>query len=310
MLAVAWALSATIAQALRMANSLALQQFDLSSGRCNNPRAVRESESAEERLFRQTPNEQLSNLSLLRAFFGERAKRFRLYFELQDRLDRDIWQLYQVKPTVLVVGANNGVLQDHLFPILIAREWGGLLIEAVPCIYEDLLSNYRRKHSGVIWPTLFFRNTAISHKVGTTTMNVDLSSERHVPYWARGTGHLLEAKKRRPSERYDAEVNRTLVQVKSAPLYKVLSSVPIDTYDLVQIDVEGYDEAVLTHLAEWLRHKAARSEAAKTSRRAPSFRMPRIVCLEECFESCHGWFVEYNYTAIKIVDQTCGYRDL
>ena len=84
---------------------------------------------------------------------------------------------------------------------------------------------------------------------------------------------------------------RTLVTVPAKPLRSILASVPIPDYDIVQIDVEGFDEAVLEMLWElpW---------------------RPRVVCLESCGNPCHRKLKLESFKVVSLPDTVCGFKNM
>ena len=130
----------------------------------------------EEVAFAQASVTDMSNITTLRTFITAslspvtRVQISRLFLA-QDNLELNVAKRCARKPRALVVGANNGILADKLFPIIIAHEWQGLMIEAGPNAYSALLANYRRKH-GVIWEGLHFRNVAVANASGMVDMDV------------------------------------------------------------------------------------------------------------------------------------------
>lgn len=208
---------------------------------------------------------------------------FALYY-MQDAVEQIVTSQGR-KPSVLIAGANNGVLVDRLFPIIVAHEWEGILFEPVPSIYEDLVNNYKKK-LGHLWTGLHLENMAITEEAGSVKMWIDDRAPNggDRPDWKRGTGSLL---------RHKDEQGYREIAVKSDRLDAILLDRNVKNVDIIQIDVEGHDLMVLRQVADMMRKGTIK---------------PYLVCLEDCNEECQAIYKEFQLKVINAPGQVCGYR--
>jgi FkbM family methyltransferase len=127
--------------------------------------------------------------------------------------------------SVVIVGANDGVTVDPLYPSL-QPDWSGLAIEANPVVFQTLKKNYEKL------PLIKCVNVAVAPNEGKMTLYVGSDSQRgslsaeHGQVGARGgTTERLE--------------------VATAPLAKIFADNNISRIDIFQCDVEGLDSMVL-----------------------------------------------------------------
>lgn len=201
------------------------------------------------------------------------------YFEYQDLVENFVRTDKARTPRVLEVGANDGLLRDALFPVVFAHEWAGTLIEPVPKMFAELKRNYMLKR-GEIWKGLELVEKAVAESEGNFSLRVplnmngcDLNGVGHAP----GTKHVHE-------EQWDVQF--VDINVTGAPLAKLLS---YDQYDVVQIDVEGYDSKVMQQLAAlpWA---------------------PLLLCVEECDTLCQEYFNSRGFKNFTVKNVgLCGY---
>ncbi len=133
------------------------------------------------------------------------------------------------------VGANDGLLDDSLHDLIVEYRLSGLMIEPQPHVFEELCRNYQGQ------PNLLFENVAVSTKDGTAVLYCAAKSAplpRHCSGLASfNRGHLV---KEGVPEQYIEQCEVPVVRLNT-----LLSKRGIDSVDLLQIDVEGYDHHIL-----------------------------------------------------------------
>lgn len=168
-----------------------------------------------------------------------------------------IREIYRVLPFCLEeevifiqVGSNEGVMgTDPLCAFILGYQWKGVLIEPVPRIFEKLKQNYASCNR------LFFENVAISDTRKTTEFYVvDETSEffkTHTDlvnevggHWGDLVGsldkeHVLKCKPLLS----DKEIKS--IQVECVTLQDIVDKYQLDRVDLIHIDAEGHDDAIL-----------------------------------------------------------------
>lgn len=153
--------------------------------------------------------------------------------------------------TVIQIGANDGITHDPIHKFIKRDKWNGVLLEPQPYVYEHYLKKIYQKNKGI--HTLC---AAIGEKDGKRPLyKIGFSDMR----WATGlasfqkenvekafsTG-LVQAKCLKYKIHIPAEseriVSEDVLMISPETLLKKYS---ISTFDLLQIDVEGYDFEVI-----------------------------------------------------------------
>ena len=144
--------------------------------------------------------------------------------------------------TFVQIGANDGVMYDPLHAVVRAAGWSGVLVEPVPALYEQLVSNYAEV------PNLEFENAAIGTSDGTVTL-YSVEPRSGDPYWVgllpsldRDTiishGALVPGIEERIEES----------QVPSLTLPTLVARHNLSTIDLLNVDTEGFDYEILKQI--------------------------------------------------------------
>jgi FkbM family methyltransferase len=132
------------------------------------------------------------------------------------------------------VGSNDGAKADPIQPFVLGGRWSGLLIEPIPRIFETLRKNYTNVGS------LSFANVAIAEQDGSADFysvrdpHSALSSFNYETvmkheHWLPNIGDLIEK-----------------IKVPTLRLDSVLKSHGIETIDVLVVDTEGFDAAVIS----------------------------------------------------------------
>lgn len=144
----------------------------------------------------------------------------------------------------LIVGAMDGVSHDKLHKHIIENtNWGGLFVEPLPDMFENLKNNYAGRSN------LLFENSAITDEEGVTNItripveNVD----QECPIWADGISTL------RPEihiiSQHDNLKSYSVTQpVKTTKFDTLAKKYHIRQIDVLQIDAEGYDQEIFNQI--------------------------------------------------------------
>jgi FkbM family methyltransferase len=140
------------------------------------------------------------------------------------------------------VGSNDGEQHDHLRPLILSREWRGLMVEPVPYVFERLENNY----GGIDRVTLV--NLAIADRDGELPFFHlrEAAPDEQVPDWYHGTGSfsrdaVLGHAKNIP----DVEDRLVTTTVPCVKFDSLLARYDVDRVDLLLVDTEGYDWELL-----------------------------------------------------------------
>lgn len=149
------------------------------------------------------------------------------------RLSREL-----VEPTFCLVGANDGVTDDHIHPFVRKGAWRGVAIEPVPGCFAELERVYRNL------PVQLF-NLAIHETESLATLHFLDSSKAALPPWAKGVGSFDPERLEIVEDLPNAAGAITELRVPCRRLEAVIAETGFRQIDLVIIDTEGYDAAVL-----------------------------------------------------------------
>jgi FkbM family methyltransferase len=134
----------------------------------------------------------------------------------------------------LQVGAFDGVTSDPLHAAILRYDWAGMLIEPQPVPFAALSATYADR------PRLMLRNVAVGASNGTQL----LYSVAGGPAWSAQLASFdPEVILRHDSPGADLRSNLVSHEVECLTFESLLSA--IDTVDLLQIDTEGYDAALI-----------------------------------------------------------------
>lgn len=137
------------------------------------------------------------------------------------------------------VGANDGSFVDPLRPYIMQCGWRGILIEPQPDVFERLVFNY-----AAYMGQLAFENVAISSGDALTLYlpPVDLDETEKAVH-ARS---VVSADPRVIGRQLGVSINRLRrIEVPSITLEALFYKHGVDDLDVLQIDAEGFDWAVL-----------------------------------------------------------------
>jgi FkbM family methyltransferase len=141
-------------------------------------------------------------------------------------------------PFFVVVGANEGIQNDHLSIFIRSKNWPGLLIEPVESTFHKLVKNFE----GL--PNLIFKNVGISNVEGELPIYKFSDKVEGKEY------HQLFSFDRAQLEKLEVPDNWKTdhiieEKVKVYTLSGLLEELGISNVNILQIDTEGYDYKVL-----------------------------------------------------------------
>jgi FkbM family methyltransferase len=145
------------------------------------------------------------------------------------------------------IGANDGEGYDHLRPLIIEREWRGIMVEPVPYVFERLRDNY-----GSL-ARIALENAAIADRDGTLPF-YHLAEASHpereqLPDWYDAIGSLSrETVVAHRDEIPDIELRLVRAEVPCMTLATLCRKHSVRGIDLLVTDTEGYDEQILRQL--------------------------------------------------------------
>lgn len=135
------------------------------------------------------------------------------------------------------VGANDGVRFDGLYQKVTAVNAGGIVIEPLPRYFRRLAVNYED------YPGVRPLNVALHPTLARVEIfHVDPDKAVQLPPWTHGIGSLDRGHHRRSGTPADCMTSTT---VDAITFSAVLDRFDVRRIDLLQIDVEGFDLAIL-----------------------------------------------------------------
>jgi FkbM family methyltransferase len=153
------------------------------------------------------------------------------------------------------IGANDGDQHDHLRPIILERQWRGVMVEPVPYVFERLRRNYADLDRVAV------ENAAIADQDGHRPFfhlspSPDYASEG-LPQWYDGIGSfsresVLDHRRLIP----DIESRLVESEVPCLTFDSLCAKHGLGHIDLVLVDTEGHDYEVLRHI-DFSRHQPA-----------------------------------------------------
>ncbi len=148
---------------------------------------------------------------------------------------------------VVQVGANDGQMEDPIWRYWSKETWTGVLIEPHPVYF----SNLKKRHDDN--PNITLVNSAVSSTSGTMTLfHMREGMKASFPEWLRGCASLEKermvsavqsANVKFDGELADSVIDETEVEVRR--LDEILTSLGVETADLLLVDVEGHELEVL-----------------------------------------------------------------
>lgn len=153
--------------------------------------------------------------------------------------------------TFLLIGANDGVMADHVYDHARRYRWRGIAVEPVPAFYRSLQAHY----AGLPVTPL---NVAVHHQERSMTLfYVDPVRGRHLPEWARGVGSFdRDQVVQATTGLGDVAALITSTSVPCRTLDEIVAEGALPRVDIVVVDVEGYDHEVVRRIRfdEWKTH--------------------------------------------------------
>lgn len=145
--------------------------------------------------------------------------------------------------TVVQIGANDGVLDDPLSPLIFRHRWSGVLVEPNPRNFAKLRKTYQDQ------PQIRLEQAAITESEGTVTLYCPIELPDGEPNPFRGLDSLsvshFEANAWIDSDwrRYVDEI-----EVPSITLTRLFEKHGLEDVHFFLTDTEGYDKAILDQL--------------------------------------------------------------
>jgi len=143
--------------------------------------------------------------------------------------------------TFCVVGANDGITNDHLYPFAKRHRWRGILVEPVPPYFAEL----KKAYEGL---PVVLENVAIHRTEAKMTIYFLDAAKADLPTWAKGVGSFDKSKLDSLSELPQRSDALTALEVECCPLKTVVNRSGLDRIDVFMIDVEGYDAEIVRQI--------------------------------------------------------------
>ena len=141
------------------------------------------------------------------------------------------------------IGSNDGVIHDPLFQYINRYHWRGILVEPIDYYFDRLKENYKNN------PQLVFEKVAISEKQEIRDFYRVKEGLDFLPAWSKGLGtfypHVL-LKHRWMIPKLKNYIIKERVSCIS--LKQLLERHRVEKIDLLMIDTEGYDCAIIKQL--------------------------------------------------------------
>lgn len=142
------------------------------------------------------------------------------------------------------IGANDGEEHDHLRPHIRSRRWRGVMVEPVPFLFERLQANYADV------PGVALENAAIADHDGSVRFwhlaESDDPEGEGLPGWYHALGSLSrDAVADHAAMVPGLERRLVSTEVPCLTLGSLLARHGLERIDLLAIDTEGYDAAIL-----------------------------------------------------------------
>jgi FkbM family methyltransferase len=145
------------------------------------------------------------------------------------------------------IGSNDGDQHDHLQPLIRSRQWSGLMVEPVPYVFERLGRNYADLDRVTL------ENAAVADRDGRLPFyhlrEADPDERDRLPSWYDGIGSLSRENvlaHRRHIPDIDERIVRS--EVPCLTFESLCRKHGVERFDLLAIDVEGYDAEILRRI--------------------------------------------------------------
>jgi len=141
--------------------------------------------------------------------------------------------------TFLQVGANDGLRADPLHHLVLRHGLTGVLVEPLPDMFERLQKNY----AGV--PGLAFEQCAVAPEEGTLTL-YRIAEGAPLPDWVQGMASFQRSHLEKFGYKFK-DIRRYIepITVPCRPLGAIIRDHGLGDLDLLQVDTEGYDCAIV-----------------------------------------------------------------
>jgi FkbM family methyltransferase len=151
------------------------------------------------------------------------------------------------------VGSNDGVQHDYLRPLILERQWHGIMVEPVPYVFERLRDNYGSLDR------IELENAAIAQRDGTLPFfhlrEADEAERAELPGWYDGIGSFSrEVVMSHATHIPDIEDRVVKAQVPALTFESLCRKYGVKRVDLVLIDTEGYDWEIIRSIDLATRH--------------------------------------------------------
>jgi FkbM family methyltransferase len=145
--------------------------------------------------------------------------------------------------TFMLIGANDGVMADHLYDHARRFRWRGVAVEPVPAFYRALQLHYKGLPVSAL-------NIAVHHEARSMKLYyVDPVRGQALPAWARGVGSFdRDQVVQATSGLGDVTDLITSIDVPCRTLDEIVSESALPRVDIVVVDVEGYDHEVVRRI--------------------------------------------------------------
>lgn len=154
---------------------------------------------------------------------------------------RELGKFRHQDVTFCVVGANDGVTNDHLYPFAKRFRWKGILVEPVPPYFAEL----KKAYEGL---PVVLENVAIHRTESKMTIHFLDAAKANLPAWAKGVGSFDKSKLETLSELPQRGDALTQIEVDCFPLKTVVERSGLDRIDVFMVDVEGYDAEIVRQI--------------------------------------------------------------
>jgi FkbM family methyltransferase len=143
------------------------------------------------------------------------------------------------------IGSNDGEYGDPLRPLILSRQWSGVMVEPVPHVFERLRANY------AALDRIAFENAAITDHDGEVPFYhlSEAEPSEPVPEWYDAIGSVSRAVVRGSADEI-LDLDRRLVSttVPSMTFESLCRKHHVRELDLLLIDTEGYDHELLRQI--------------------------------------------------------------
>lgn len=143
----------------------------------------------------------------------------------------------------LQIGANDGLMEDHLHTFVRRFGWRGLLLEPLREYYDQLVANYADASN------LIFDNRALADQDGPRPMFHVRRGTEDLPEWSNGLGSLSrDAVLKYRSEAPQIEEYLVEQTVECVTFPSLIAQHGLDRIDVIVSDAQGYDLEILRQI--------------------------------------------------------------